>query len=186
MKEIIAGNYCFEELSEKTLEQSLYLINRYLKPSECETPREELEESVWPGKHAQFLLIKQIVQPKYWVMLESEKVIGVTGYYFYLKDIHDTVWGGWTVIDRNKMKCLGRINIQLCRKTLHEAKKTNKKYINVLTDDTEECKRGNQFFDKVGCHTIDTKVSPDGMYNIITKRIELNKSLKILEKYRII
>ncbi|WP_414543803.1 GNAT family N-acetyltransferase [Nostoc sp. CCY0012] len=92
-----------EPLSYATLDEAINLINKVF-PSQTLFERATLAFPLSLRKNSTItkiiFRILEITEVRYWVAVDEDckRVIGTTGLYGYLKDIHEAYWLAWTCV----------------------------------------------------------------------------------------
>lgn len=141
-----------------------------------------LKESCMLGTNKNELLEENITHPRYWVALNGDKVIGLSGYYFDPNET-DAVWAGWTAVERSLGMLSAKAANGLIAKVVYEARKTGRKYIRLFTCDLPEEIMANKIYDKLGFAVYKRGIDWDGI-EIIYKQAQTESVYDKFEKNR--
>ncbi len=177
-REARKNEYQILPLSAGTLPMAFKLIEETFALSPEEMPSEELEESVYPGKHTLALSKIGISDPAYWVVYHKGEVCGLSGYYFKPEDRHEAVWGGWAVYDERTRTSLSRLKFAMLKKILIEAHGTHKKYFRLYTSTDPVEAQANALYDRLGLKVYYTEYTEDGKHLLLYRQAELETLFK--------
>lgn len=168
------STFIIESLSSETFGQALELILKNFEIEENENPELELKESISPGTYEAELEKYNSLNPRYWIIKSSKKVLGVSGMYFTPKDNHEAVWGGWTAFDVGLKSNLAIYRYELIEYVVAEAYKTGKKYGKLYTSTLPSEVQANRLYDRFGCKVYKRELSRDGTYEILYRKMEFS------------
>ena len=154
-------------LSKKYLEQANKLSLKcfpWVKPDFDDYPPRSFEASLDPSKINLLKGVKEI-NSKYYILIEKDKVIGITGLYSDKIDIKDAYWMGWTCVDpKYQKKGLG---IRLINYIIKKAKK-NKRYLRVYLN-----KDLTEFYNKFNFKKVGKEKKVNKWYTRVDMELEL-------------
>lgn len=162
-------------LSPATLEPAVALIMKTFTIRPNEMPREELEESLWPGKHTEALAKIGISDPRYWVAFYKHQVVGVAGLAYRPEDRHEAIWGGWTVYADEGREGLSRARYLMLKKIAIEASATGRKFFRLDTTTDLVSKHANRFYDRIGLTVYKTEDHGPGQPTVLYRQMEMEK-----------
>ncbi|WP_022662388.1 cation transporter [Paucidesulfovibrio longus] len=166
-------------ITEADLTDSMELARRYLPSDNPELILNVLKESCMLGTNSEELLKENIVNPRYWVALSDDKLIGFSGYYFYSHE-PDSVWAGWATVDLRLGLLSARAANNLFTKVAYEARKTGRKYIRLCTSALPEEAMANKIHSKFGFEIYKTDIDWDGV-ELLYKQAETES---VFEKFQ--
>lgn len=164
------NDYQILPISTTTLDEALSLIKETFALSDEELPREELEESISPGKHFEKLSSIGISDPAYWVVYHKGHVIGLTGLYYKAADRHEAVWGGWTVYDSKSRTSISRVKFAMLKKLLAEVRSSGRKYFRLYTSTDPVEAQANHLYDRLGFKIYHTEKTKDGEHTLLYRQ----------------
>lgn len=168
-----------EPLSDRTLEQAIVLANRVF-PVQGNEPadlafRISLDRQRYASQLEQMgtgdYKLGDLLQ--YWVAVEGDRVVGVTGIYTYRADEAEAVWVGWTCVDPDlRGQKIGRM---LMDYVLEEGRKTGKPFFRLYTSTHPSEAVANLMYDQMGMVTIKRMPHPtvEGV-ELLFKELKLN------------
>lgn len=174
--------FIMQPLTAKTMPATMKIIKEYFEINDDELPYEELEESVYPGRHTGEIAKIGISDPVYWVMLLKGEVVGVTGYYYKPEDRTEAVWGGWTAVDIKLLTSMSRIKRELLKKLIIEASMTGRKYFRLYTSTAPAERQANILYDRHKLNVYKTEPSPEGKYQLLYRQAEISDLLAYFNK----
>jgi len=105
----------------------------WLKPDFDDYPPLVFKASLKPEKYKDVFKKSKETNYEYYVLMDKEKVIGVTGSYESLKDKDEADWLGWTCINcKYQGKGIGKKLVEFIIKK--SKKNQNKKFLRVYTN----------------------------------------------------
>lgn len=142
-----------EPMTEKVLNEVVSLVATVFPPEYEEEPGTlELPASLNPDAYQDFLKKTQMSNLKYWVAIDSGKVVGVVGLYCYEEDKKDAVWLGWYCVDRVARK--RSTGTELLLFAIEEARKQGKKFLRLYTTTDPAERDAQRIFRRHGFHLI--------------------------------
>lgn len=102
------------------------------------------------------LRVAGITDVRYWVAVEGETVIGISGYYTRRRDPRDCGWGAWSCVAPEHRQGLARVGGALIRTVAREAARNGKHSARLYTVSTDPAmmnflrRRGFHATDRVG------------------------------------
>ncbi|VVB81247.1 Acetyltransferase (GNAT) family protein [uncultured archaeon] len=153
-----------EPLSSENLKQAIELLSIVFPPPDDPTT----EELLACLNHEGFSVFFDL---EYWVILDDDDVIGITGIQSDISDYKEAVWIGWTAIHpKYRGKKAGRLLYDL---TIAKAKETGKRYLRVYTSDYPDEIVANKIYVKRGFKLIKVEYRPDWECNKLIYQLEL-------------
>jgi len=128
-------------LNEKYLSSAEKLIEKVFNTSKEE--KKTLISSLYLQKYKNYLQKHGFRELKYYVLVEDEKVIGITGLYAYDKDSY---WLGWFCVDKKyRNKGFGK---KLLDFAIYKTQIKN--FLYLYTEDCDEFKKARKLYEKFG------------------------------------
>ncbi len=129
------------ELNETYLNDAIRLVEKIFNPSKND--KLSLTASIYPEKYQNYLQKNGFIELKYYVLVDEENVIGITGLYAY---DDESYWLGWFCIDEKyRNKGLGHVLLNL---SISYA--SNRKCLYLYTEELDEFKIARKLYEKYG------------------------------------
>ena len=128
-------------LNETYLKEATELLKKVFNPSKEE--KLTLKASLYPQKYKDYLKKHQFIELNYYVLVENEKVIGLTGLYAY---DDNSYWLGWFCVDEKyRNKGYGK---KLLDFSIYKAQK--RKFLYLYTENFDEFKKAINLYERYG------------------------------------
>ena len=143
-----------EPLTDRTLRETVDLVDKIFPGEEKEPPKLEIPASLNTEKYQNFLLKHQMSDLRYWVAIDDfERVVGTIGLYCYDFDEEEAFWLGWFCVDpRLRRKNIG---VQLLQFSIKEAKKQGKKFLRLYTSTDLNELASHRLYEKYGFRLVE-------------------------------
>ena len=128
-------------LNERYLNEAEKLIEKIFQPTEEE--KLTLRSSIYPEKYKDYLQKHGFIELKYFVLVENDKVIGLTGLYAYNEKSY---WLGWFCVDEKyRNKGFGK---KLLDFAIYKAQ--TKKFLYLYTENSKKFQKARKLYEKYG------------------------------------
>lgn len=145
------------DLTADLLEETIKLADEIFPPEYEEEPaKDEIPASLFPDRYREYFA-KTGIKPglKYWVAVESGKVIGLIGLYEHESDLDDLIWLGWFLTDPVSRK--KNVGTKLLRFAIQQSWNASKKRLRVYTTDDPDELYSHHFYKKHGFRLVAQK-----------------------------
>ena len=136
-----------ERLSFNTLEQAKCLLNRefpdqfWWESSDIALPvsvyKDAGDRPMRQVLSRAILWMAGVTDVHYWVAVEGDTVVGISGYYSRRRDSTDTGWGAWSCVAPEFRRGLPRVGGALIRTVAREAARNGKRVARLYTVSTD-------------------------------------------------
>lgn len=159
----------FKPLSKENIQEAIKLVNSVFPRDALleNNPANAYRVSLEPEKHRDFYKKFDLEFLKYFVVTESEsdKILGVTGFYRRYKDPEDLIWLGWYCIEPSQRnKGFGK---EILNWTINNAKENGYKRMRLYTSTDPNEEIAQKLYEKLGFNLIEEKIDSVSPYKTL-------------------
>lgn len=136
-------------LVTETLDQAVRLVTTVFPPEyEEESSTDELQASLDPATHREFLVRSGITTVRYWTAMRGKKLVGIIGLYTCEKDEQEADWLGWFCVAESSRK--RGIGTKLLLFAIELAKRRGKLFLRLYTTDDADELDAHRLYERYG------------------------------------
>jgi GNAT superfamily N-acetyltransferase len=162
----------FEPLSAATLDEALALVKNVF-PWDIQDAEQHYRYSLEPDKYKQEIAALNIESLRYWVLIRSNKIVGVTGLYREISDPVGRVSVGWYGVDPPAHgQGMGRALLEW---TVQKAREEGYQKLHIWSTDYFAEAPAQEVYEKMGFLVTQTEVKPEEGYTVIHREKDLSE-----------
>lgn len=154
-------------LSKVYLKEASKLVNLVFDDEDSK-PSKELKASLSPSSFNKYRKYtdSDILSLEYFVALDCNRVVGLTGIYTLKEDFKYRDWIGWYCVNpKDRGKNIGKLLLEF---TINVSKERNKKYLSLYTSTSENERNAQFLYEKYGFFI--THVEKEDGYDLLYRQ----------------